>query len=118
MPTSRRRHVAALTIQTINQTGVGPTYAAADAAGDTVIPGAGSFLHVKNAGTAAVTVTLVTPGTVSNLDIADQPVSVPAAGERMIAVGDLYRDQATGRASVTYSAVASVTVGSFRAPVQ
>jgi hypothetical protein len=110
--------VAALTIQTINQTGVGPTYVAADAAGDTVIPGAGSFLHVKNGAAAAVTVTLVTPGTVSGLDVADQAVSVPAGAERMIAVGDLYRDPDTGRATVTYSAAASVTVGSFRAPVQ
>jgi hypothetical protein len=110
--------MAALAIQTINQTGVGPTYVAADAAGDTVIPGAGSFLHVKNGAAAAVTVTLVTPGTVSNLDIGDQQVSVPAAGERLIAVGDLYRDQTSGRATVNYSAATSVTVGSFRAPVQ
>lgn len=107
--------MAALGIQDISQAGLGPAYVAADAAGDTVIPGQGSFLHVKNGGAAAITVTLVTPGTVSGLDVADQTVSVPNAGERMIAVGDIYRNPTTGRASATYSAVTTVTVGSFRA---
>lgn len=107
--------MAALAIQDISQAGVAPTYAAAAVGGDTVIPGQGSFLHVKNGHTAAITVTLVTPGQVSGLAVADQAVTVPNGGERMIAVGDIYRDPTTGRASVTYDVVTAVTVGSFRA---
>lgn len=109
--------MAALTIQSIDQDGLTPSYTAAAGGGDTVVVGAGSFLHVKNGGGGSITVTLVTPGTVSSLAIADQTVSVGAGAESMIALPDLYKDPATGRGSITYSGVTTVTVANLRAPV-
>lgn len=107
--------MALLTQQKINSTGVEPAYASAAGGGDTCVPGMGSFLHCKNGSGATITVTLVTPGLVSGLAVADRPVAIPAGEERMVLVGDEYRDPATGLASVTYSGVTSLTVASLRA---
>lgn len=107
--------MATLTMQPVPDTGVAPAYAAANAGGDKCVAGNGVFLHVKNGGASPITVTLATPGTVQGLAIADRAVSVPNAGERMIAVPDLYRDPADGGlASISYSGVTSVTVAAFR----
>lgn len=85
---------------------------AATAGGDTAPTGDRRFLYMANGDTVAHTATVVTPGTVSGLDVADGALTV-AAGEagvipltRVFAGGD-------GRATVTYDAVASVTVGVF-----
>jgi hypothetical protein len=110
--------VATLAIQTIVNAGITPAYVPAAAGGDKVIPGPGSYVHVKNGGGSSVTVTLVTPGTVDGtLAVGDRAVVVAAGAESKIAVGNLYRDPADGLASITYSAVTTVSVGSFRAPV-
>lgn len=109
--------MAALTIQSIDQDGLTPSYTAAAGGGDTVVTGAGAFLHVKNGGGGSITVTLVTPGTVSGLAVDDQTVTVTNAQERMIAVPDLYKSPSDGLASITYSGVTTVTIASFRAPV-
>lgn len=106
--------MAALAQQLIDADGLTPAYVAAAGGGDTVIAGATSFVHVKNASGGSITVTLVTPGTVSGLAIADRPVAVGAGAEAMITVGDEYRDPTTGRASLTYSGVTTLTIGSFR----
>ncbi|MFK0173414.1 hypothetical protein ACIQU5_31990 [Streptomyces sp. NPDC090306] len=87
---------------------------AAGAGGDTVSPGAGVLLAVKNADSTSHTVTLVTPGTVDGLAIADRTVTVPAAQTYLIPVTSRYRNPATGRANVTYDGVTAVTVGVFR----
>lgn len=85
---------------------------AAAAGGDTAPTGDRRFLYVANGDTVAHTATVVTPGTVSGLDIADAALTV-AAGEagvlplpRVFAAGD-------GRATVTYDDVTSVTVAVF-----
>lgn len=109
--------MATLSTQSIDQDGHAPTYAAAAVGGDKVVPGAGSFIHVKNGDSTPTDVILVTPGTVSSLPVGDQTVTVPNGAERMIAVADIYRNPSDGLASITYSKVASLTIGSFRAPV-
>lgn len=109
--------MASLTQQKMDQDGITPTYDNAAGGGDTVVPGAGSFIHVKNGDASPTTVTLVTPGTVAGLAVADQPVVIAAGAEAMVPVSSLYRDPATGRASITYSSVTSLTIASLRAPV-
>lgn len=107
--------MAALTQYVIDKDGGKPTFVAAAGGGDTVLGGAGAFIIVKNADASPHDVTLVTPGTVSGHAIADQTVTVAATtGEEWIAVTDEYINPATGRCSITYAAVTSVTIASVR----
>lgn len=105
--------MALLAVQQIQTPGTAPTYAAATGGGDTVPSDGRTFLHVKNGSGAPITVTVATPGNVGGLAIADNTVSVPNAGERMIGpiTADLYGDIA----AITYSGVTSLTIGAFRA---
>lgn len=110
--------MATLAIQNIDNDGLTPVYVAAAAGGDKVIPGQGSYIHVKNASAGSINVIVVTPETVDgDLTVQDRTVAVAAGTEMKIAVGSRYRNPADGLASLTYSAVTSLTLGSFRAPV-
>lgn len=106
--------MALLAQQKIDADGLTPAFVTAAGGGDTCLPGTGSYLHYKNGSGGSITVTLVTPGTVGGLAIADRPVVIAAGAEAKILVGDEYRNPTTGLASVTYSGVTSLTVGSFR----
>lgn len=103
--------MATVATQSISLAGLAPVYSAASAGGDSFRPADRTFLHVKNASAAAVTATLVTPGTVQGLAVADSPVNIPAAAESFIGPLDpaLFRDRADGLGDVIWSAVASVT---------
>lgn len=90
---------------------------AAAGGGDTVAPGAGVLLAVKNADAGSHVVTIATPGTVDGLAIADRTVTVPAGQTFVVPITDRYRDPSTGRAAITYDGVTSVTVGVFRVAV-
>ena len=110
--------MATLATQNVDTAGLAPAYTAAAAGGDKMLPGDHDFLHVKNGSGSAVTVTIVTPATVDAvLAVGDRAIVVPATtGERMIRVpADLYRDPVDGLASITYSAVTTVTVAAIRA---
>lgn len=85
---------------------------AADVAGDTAPVGSGRFLYVANGDVAAHTATVVTPGTVSGLDVADAALTV-AAGEAGIIPLTRVFSGTNGRASITYDDVTSVTVAVF-----
>lgn len=105
--------MANLATQDITLAGLGPTYAAASAGGDTFTPDEGVIVHVKNGGASPITVTIVTPNaTASGLAIADAGGSVPAGGERFF--GDFkavdFARASDGKADVTWSAVTSVTL--------
>jgi len=101
--------VALFATQTAVQAGLNATYTAVSAS-DTAVPGDNVVLHVKNAGGSPDTVTLVTPGTVSGLAIADQTVSVPAGAERFIPlIAALYQDPTTGLATIQHGFITSVT---------
>lgn len=93
-------------------------FVAASAGGDDCDTGPGVLLLVKNGDASSHTVTMVTPGVVDgDLAVADRDEVVPAGGESMIPVKHLYRDPSTGRASITYDGVTSVTVAVVRVPV-
>ncbi|HEY5836178.1 hypothetical protein [Streptomyces sp.] len=85
---------------------------AAAALGDTVPVGPRRFLYVKNGSGASVTVTVVTPGDVSGLAVADATLVLAAGKSGAIPLPRLTAG-ADGRASITYSAVTTVTVGVF-----
>jgi len=74
----------AQTVQNIVSTGLAPTYGAAH--DEMSAPNDGNvFLHVKNVNAAARTLTVVTPGTVYGLAIADLTVTIPGTtGDKMI----------------------------------
>lgn len=108
--------MAALTTNVVPLTGlrIDNLLVAADVAGDDCATGAGVLLVVNNADASSHTVTLATPGTVDGLAVADRAIPVAAGAEAVIPVTDRYRDSATGRCSITYDAVTSVTVGVIR----
>ncbi|WP_116042258.1 hypothetical protein [Amycolatopsis palatopharyngis] len=106
--------MATVSVQQITTGGVAPTYSPASVGGDKIIPGAGTFLHVKNAHTAAQDCVIVTPGTVDGLAIADRTVTVPNAGERWIYVpATLYR-ASDGFASITWSGTTAMTFAALK----
>lgn len=112
--------MAALTTNVVPLTGLQAEdkFVTAAAGGDDCDTGPGVFLHVKNGDTVSHTVTLATPETVDgDLAVADRVVTVVNAQEQIIPVTHRYRDSSTGRASITYDAVTSVTVAVFRVPV-
>lgn len=97
--------------------GTNPNFVAASGGGDTFQYQPNSFLHVRNGSGAAITVTVVVPGnTEFGVAQPDPTVSVPAGGDRLIAIRPGLVDPATGTAGVTYSAVTSVTVAVVSAP--
>lgn len=107
--------MALLSTQVVAPTGTALTFAAATVGGDTCATGSDVRLFVKNGSGSSITVTLVTPGTVDgDLAIADRTVTVAAGAETAIPMTDLYRNPSTGVASITYSAVTTVTVAVVR----
>src|SRR3954468_13595669 len=90
--------------------------AATPANGDTAPTGSGTFLLVQNTSGSGITVTLVTPGTVDGLAIADRTsVPVPATtGIAVIPLTDTYRDPATGLATINYSSTTGVKAVAVR----
>ncbi|MEU2992588.1 hypothetical protein ABZ772_19870 [Streptomyces griseoincarnatus] len=109
--------MAALSTTVAPLTGAAVTYTAAAGGGDTCQTGAGVLLLVKNDDASSHIVTLVTPGTVNGLAIADRAIAVAAGTEVAIPVTSDYRNPATGRASITYDGVTDVTVAVVRVPV-
>jgi hypothetical protein len=90
--------------------------AAASAGGDTAPVGKDMLLHVFNGSGSSVTVTLVTPGNVSGLAIADAALVVPAGDSGFFPLARVYRNPSTGLANITYSASASVEVAVLQLP--
>jgi len=109
--------MATLNTQEIGRGGVTPSYAAATSGGDRFAPGARTFLHVKNGGGSAVTVTVAATEKIDgDLEVADVAVAVPAGTEKMIGpfppqVFDAV--DGSGLADVTYTGVTSVTVAAL-----
>lgn len=85
-------------------------FVAASAGGDAAATGDSVVLLMKNGDASPHTVTLVTPGTVDGLALADRPVVVAAGTTAAIPLKDIYLNSATNLASFTYDAVTAVTV--------
>ncbi len=110
--------MATLTKQTITRTGLSPTYASAAGGGDKFVPGDDTFLNVRNASGAPITVTVVTPGAVEGQAIADLTFSVPATTGNIM-VGPfplaLFANSADDNlAAITYSGVTSLTIAAVK----
>jgi hypothetical protein len=75
-------------------------------------------LRVNNGGGAPITVTIAIPAAssaYSNVAYASSTFSVPNGAAREFgSVDGFYRDPITGLATITYSAVTSVTVGAVK----
>jgi len=107
--------MAVLTVQKVLQTGLKPTFQAADVAGDQVPVASNRFLHVKNGGASEITVTLKSQRACDQGTVHDIPVTVPAGEDRLIG---FERDpdrfaNSSGRAEFIYSDVTSVTVAAL-----
>lgn len=73
-------------------------------------------LLVFNGSTAAITVTLVTPGQVQGLDIADRVIPVAAGARQLIPLqAGIYDQPNNAGAFVNFSAVTTVSVALLRA---
>jgi hypothetical protein len=105
--------MAALTLQVLVPGGSVSTLTAAAGGGDTCAAGDGVFLEANNGSGAPITITLVTPGTVEGLAIADRAVVVPAGERWKIPVPRLFA-KADGQCDITYSGVTTLTVGCFK----
>lgn len=107
--------VTALAVQQIGRAGVTPVFSAANTDGHTILNDGKTFLEVKNGG-SEITVTIDTPQTVDGLAVANRAVVVAATtGDKMIGPFTTdYNQVGTEYILVTFSAVASVTVGAFR----
>lgn len=82
-----------LTIQTTSRTGLSPSYVSGDAANGHDFNNAGQnvVIHIKNGSGSTVTLTVVTPGTVDGLAVANRDIAIPAGEERI--VGPFRKDQ-------------------------
>lgn len=111
-----------LTVQPLSPAGMWPTLTAAAAAGhmfDNVEPRP-TFLLVRNAHTAPVTVTIPSTFTRDGLLLASRVVTVPNGTDRFIGPvpGDNHNQLAgadTGRTYVDYSVVTAISVAVLRA---
>lgn len=108
--------MATLPTQVIALTGLTPTYAAATGGGDKCEPGDRVFLHVKNGGGSAATVTLTATASVRGQKAADVTVSVSASGDSLIGPlsADLLQSPTDGLCAIGYSDATSVTVAALR----
>ncbi len=117
--------MAALTIQTIAEAGLAPSYASVAAGGDTARNENGDvFLHVKNTNGASRTVTVAaqrttaTPPGMGATAKANVAVVVPATtGDMMIGpFATLAFNDANNDIAITYSADAGVTIAAIKLP--
>lgn len=111
--------MALLPNQTITAAGLTPTTVAASAGGDTIAPASSAddrtMLYVNNGSGASITVTVADPGKTAAGNSGTAPAITVAAGAVMfipISTGQI--SPSTGLASITYSAVTTVTVAAVR----
>jgi hypothetical protein len=110
--------VAALTTQVAPHAGVALTLSDPTATtGDTCATGAGVFLLVQNGSGAPINVVMTTPSVIDgDLSVADRTIAVADSKTAIIPVPALYRNPATGLATVTCSSVTTVKIACVRVP--
>ena len=101
----------ALSKNSVSPGGYAITATAADATGNTAPTGQGVFLYVKNGSGGSINVTVAYPQKYDGDQTVSGRVTAVANGaETLIPLRDVYRDPATGLASITYSSATTVTV--------
>ena len=109
--------MATLTTQQMGRAGQQITGAAAAGGGDAAECGRGNGLWVNNGGGSPITVTIAVPSgasAYSGLAYGNNAVTVTNGTAKLIPLPSEYRDPTTGLATITYSAVTSVTVMAYR----
>jgi hypothetical protein len=106
----------ALAVQDIVRTGLNPSFTAANVDGHAIQNDGRTVLYVKTVGGAGCTVTILTPGTIDSLAVADRAVVIGTPAERVIGpFPPMYYDQPGGQeVHVDFTAVAGVTVAALR----
>ena len=103
--------MADLTAQNVSATGLSPTYAAADVAGDAFVNNGQRLLAVRNDDASDKTVTIDSQAQCDQGFDHDIAVTVAAGGEQIIGPFPPARwNDADRKVQVSYSAVTSVTV--------
>lgn len=110
----------ALTPDVMTEAGISETFNSGLSTGNTytIRNNGKTFLHVKNAGGSACTVTINSPATIRGHAVAAQTVTVPATtGDKLIGPfsHDVY-DDLNHDVSFTLSFVTSVTVAAVQLP--
>ena len=117
--------MAALTVQTVAEAGITPSYASAAAGGDTAKNENGDvFLHVKNTNGATRTVTVTAQTTAASppgmgaMTKANVSVVVPATtGDKMIGpFAPLAFNDSSNNLVITYTAVTGLTIAAVKLP--
>ena len=104
--------MALLNPQAINLSGTTINFASASSGGDQFPNTGRELLLVRNGGTSAITVTVTSQGRYRGVPFSNVVLNVPASGGEVIAgpfPPEVFNDT-SGRVSVSYSAVTSVTV--------
>ncbi len=113
----------ALTVQTLAQASIAPSYAAVDQPNGNYFANDGrTFLHIKNTNAAQRTVTVKTNRTLAGLTLPDQTFVVPATtGDKMAGPFDqsVFNQSGAdaGRVFVDYDAGANVTIAVIQVPL-
>lgn len=107
--------MATLTTQVVNRAGTVITPVAAAGGGDAMSCGPNNYLKVVNGGGSPINVTIAIPSGASgypNVSYTNTVVSVTNGTTKDIGpiAAPIYQDPTTGLATITYSAVTSVTV--------
>ena len=106
-----------ITVQTISQAGISPTFAAATTDGDTFPNIPGTYVAIDNAAASEVTVTFTAQTPCNQGYLHDLVVTVPAG--KTVNIGPFPGGQfndANGNVTMTYSSATSVTVAALRMP--
>lgn len=108
--------MAVLTVQSMTEQGLTPAFVAADVAGDSFANDGKTYLHVKNADAADITVTVDSQKQCDQGFDHDIVVTIPAGGEKLIGPFNIsrFKDLATGLVNVSYSVVTNVTVAAIK----
>jgi hypothetical protein len=106
--------MADLTIQRLGQAGITPSFATASVGGDAFVNDGNTWLQIKNGGASSITVTIDSKTPCNQGFDHDLTVTIVAGGEKVIGRFEQSRfNDPTGKVSVAYSAITSVTVAAI-----
>lgn len=106
--------MATITPQDVPVIGDTITWTPASVAGDEAVTD--SVLLVRNESAGTRTLTVITPGTVSGIALADVQVSIAAGEIGVVPLGDVYKSSATRRASFSVDVETTVDYAVIRTP--
>ncbi len=109
--------MADLTVQSIILAGLDPSYDPANAGGDQFLNDGKTYVHIKNGGGSAIVATFDSIAACDQGFDHNEAISIPAGEERKIApFGKPRFNDTSGKVSISYDDVTSVTIGAFKLP--